>query len=723
MLRRFLLLTMALLAWLEMTAFVAAQPPSGTNLDDVQEAAMRAAVAKVAPSVVQIETSGGSDVIASSSAGQQIRKGTGPTTGLIVSPDGYLISSAFNFANKPAAIFVAIPGNKERLVAKVIATDHTRMVTLLKVDATGLPVPAATPKKEIRIGHWALALGRTWATLDSLPSISAGIVSALGRIYGKAIQTDAKVSPVNYGGPLVDLEGRVMGLVVPASPRGQDETAGYEWYDSGIGFAIPLEDINAVLPRLKQGQDLKKGQLGISLQSQDIYGVKPVVANTVPDSAAQRGGIKAGDILTEINGVPVVRQAQILHLLGDKYEGDTVSVKVLRDQEELSFPNLKLTGTLSAFIYPFLGILPIRDDAELGEEVRYVFPSSPAEAAGLKIGDRIMKIGTSEDALTPFSGRDGLTALLNQLQPGMEIKLEVNRKDPKKTETIKLTLGILSEVLPDKLSDEATRRQALATKKPAPAAPPRQGQRGPGAPSRPRGPQKDNEKKDETKAEDKAEAKKPEDKKTETGLLKRTTQSGDHEYWVYVPEDYDANVAHALVIWLHPAGRGKDKDTENMISSWEDFCSDNHIILLCPRAESEAGWLASEVEFIQQVAQDVMNEYTIDRQRIIAHGMGIGGQMAYYLGFYARDLIRAVATTGAVLTNPVKDSVANQRLSFFIVAGGKDPLAEAIAETKTKLTAHKFPVVYQEIPEMGNQYFDAVTLHELIRWIDSLDRQ
>ena len=702
---------------------MAAARLAAQDLDDVQQATMKAAIAKVAPTVVQIETSGGSDIVGSGSVGQQIRKGTGPTTGLVVSPDGYIISSAFNFANKPSAIFVALPGRKERLVAKVVATDQSRMVTLLKVDATGLPVPAATPKKEIRIGQWAMALGRTWASLDSLPSVSVGIVSALGRIYGKAIQTDAKVSPVNYGGPLVDLEGRVMGLLVPASPRGQDETAGYEWYDSGIGFAIPLEDIQAVVPRLKQGQDLHKGQLGISLQSQDIYGAKPVIVNLATDSAAQRAGIKAGDILTEIDGVAVVRQAQILHLLGDKYEGDTVSVKVVRGKEEIRFPNLKLTGPQSNFIYAFLGVVPVRDDPEVGEEVRYVFANSPAETAGLRIGDRILKIGMGDDPLTPFSGRDELTTILNHLQPGMEIKLEVNRKDSRKTETLKLSLGVLSDVVPDKLPRAATRGQALAKRKTAPATLPGPERLRPGTPPRPREPRKEEEKKDDKKPEEKAETKKEEDKKPQTGLLKRSTQAGDHEYWAYVPEEYDPNIAHALVIWLHPAGKGKDKDTENMINAWEDFCSDNHIILLCPRAESETGWLASEVEFIQQVAQDVMTEYTIDRQRVIAHGMGIGGQMAFYLGFNARDLIRGVATTGAVLTNPVKENVASQRLSFFLVAGGKDPLAQAIAETKTKLADHKFPVVFREIPEMGNQYFDALTLDELIRWIDSLDRQ
>src|SRR5262249_36937749 len=153
---------------------------------------------------------------------------------------------------------------------------------------------------------------------------------------------------------------------------------------------------------------------------------------------------------------------------------------------------------------------------------------------------------------------------------GMEIKLEVNRKESKKTETIKLTLGVLSEIVPDKLAGEATRRKALAAKKTAPASPPAPGKPRPVGPRQPPAPKKEQEKKDD---------KKDEQKKPETGLLKRATQARDHEYWVYVPEDYDPNIAYALVIWLHPAGKGKDKDTENMISAWDDFCSDNHIIL------------------------------------------------------------------------------------------------------------------------------------------------
>ena len=77
-----------------------------------------------------------------------------------------------------------------------------------------------------------------------------------------------------------------------------------------------------------------------------------------------------------------------------------------------------------------------------------------------------------------------------------------------------------------------------------------------------------------------------------------------------------------------------------------------------------------------------MGQYTTDKQRVIAHGMGVGGKMAYYLGFNERDLIRGVATTGAVLASPAKNNVANQPLAFFLVAGGKDPLKVSGRETK-----------------------------------------
>jgi S1-C subfamily serine protease/predicted esterase len=695
---------------------LSAAPAAAQDLEALNEQAMKAAVQTIAPSVVQIETSGGTDLIGRGAGGQQVRKGLGPTTGLVVTADGYIISSAFNFANKPTAILVAVPGHKERLPAKVVATDQTRMLTLLKIEAAGLPVPAAAPKGEIRIGQWALALGRTWGTPDQPPSVSVGIVSALGRIWGRAVQTDAKVSPVNYGGPLADIQGRVIGVLVPASPRAQDETAGVEWYDSGIGFAIPLEDVNAVLPRLQKGQDLKRGLLGITLQGADLYGAAPVVSGVAPESAAAKAGIKPGDVILEIDGVATSRQAQVLHQLGKKYEGDTIAVKVKRGKEELALANVKLTGILATFAYPFLGVLPMRDDPEPGEEIRYVYPKSPAEAAGLKVGDRIMKIGQGDSPLHPLQGRDHLTTLLSPLPPGTEVKLEIKRKEGNKTEVVTVKLAAMPDSVPETLPAAATLKKALTPRPAVGPTPPRRKGAPPNEDAKKEGPKKEEAPKEEPKKEEPP-------KKHETGLLKRFNAARDHEYWLFVPSNYDPNIAHALVVWLHPAGKGKEADFEKVVEAWEDLCEDNHFLLLLPKAENEEGWLASEADFVQALAHEAMEQYTVDRQRVVAHGMGVGGQLAFYLGFHHRDLVRGVATTGAILATQPKEHVAGQRLSFFIVAGGKDPLAPAIAEGKEKLTERKFPVVYREIGDMGHQYLDEKTLLELVRWIDSLDRQ
>jgi S1-C subfamily serine protease len=708
-------LPISLLSWLGLAVLpVVAQAPPADDLDGLQEQAMRAAVLRVAPSVVQIETTGGAEMVPAGPNAPPVSKGVGPTTGLVVGTDGYIISSSFNFVDKPAAIFVAIPGHKGRLPAKVVATDHTRMLTLLKVEATGLPVPVPAPKGEFKIGQWALALGRTWANPDHLPSVSVGIISALNRIWGKAIQTDAKVSPVNYGGPLVDIQGRVQGVLVPASPRGEGDNAGVEWYDSGIGFAIPLEDVNAVLARLKQGQNLNRGLLGVTLQSADIYGAAPVVQSVAPESAAAGAGIQPGDTITEIDGVTVVRQAQILHLLGNKYEGDSVSVKVKRGDKETSLPNLKLTGLLTAFTHPFLGILSLRDDPELGTEVRYVFPKSAADLAGVKVGDRILKVGQGKAAPQAFSGRDQLLAFLNGVAPGTEVALELKHKGAKDGQKVSFKLGSMSAAIPAELPQPDSLRKALAPRKaagpapmprPAVPMPPR-----PAVPMPPMPPKKEGEKKEPKK-------------KAETGLLDRTNAARDHHYWLYVPEDYDPNISYALVIWLHPTGKGTEQEKNDFVDKWQDFCQDNHLILLGPKAQNESGWLFSEADFVLETAREVMGQYTIDRQRVVVHGMGGGGQLAFYLGGQARDLVRGVATTGAVLPNPPKQNAAGQRLAYFIVAGEKDPLAKAIADTRDKLTAQKYAVVFREIPASGRQYLDDKTLGELVRWIDSLDRQ
>ena len=647
---------------------------------DLKEKAIQAAVARVAPCVVQIETQGGVDMVRAAGGGM-IRRGMGPTSGVVVGADGYIISSAFNFANKPATIDVSVPGKKDRYPAKVIATDQTRMLTLLKIDANGLAVPTPAPKAEIKIGQTTLAIGRTLPdAIDDPPSVAVGIISALGRIWGRAVQTDAKISPANYGGPLADLLGRVQGVIVPASPYAEGETAGFNMYDSGLGFAIPLEDINAILPRLKEGTDLKRGILGVNIQGADPYTAPPVVASVEPGSAADKAGVRPGDRIKEIDGQPVETQVQLQTRLGAKYEGDTVSVKIERGGKEIALPAVTLGGVKSAFGQGFLGVLPVRDDPGPGVEVRFVYPNSPADKAGVKAGDRIVRVDCpplpgQPPGKQPIVDRDRFLDLMARLRPETDVKLDVARKDGGKVETLPAKLTEPPDAVPEKLSEPASAKQG--TKK---------------------------------------------DGKPETGLLKRPSASGDHTYYVYVPEKYDPTVAYALVVWLHPAGKVREDDVKKLRDAWEDYCADNHMILLAPLSESEDGWKRDEAGFVQQAVKAVMGTYAIDKRRVVLHGMGVGGEMAFYLAFHDRDLYRAVATTGAPLASPPKERSATQPLAFYIVAGEKDPLKDLIKDGQKKLADHKYEAVYREVKNMGQQYFDLPTLKELARWIDSLDR-
>ena len=599
----------------------------------------------------------------------------------------------------------------------MVASDQTRMLTLLKVDAKDLPVPEVFPKKEVEVGQWGLSLGRTLDNnVDHPPSMSVGIVSATNRIWGKAIQTDAKTSPVNYGGPLVAIDGRVYGVIVPASNRAEGETAGVDVYDGGIGFAVPLEDVMGVLARLKGGKDLRRGLLGVSPQGADVYNAAPLIGAIQPDSAASRAGLLIGDKITEINGKKIPNYSTLQHVMGPLYEGDEVNLKVTRGDKEMEFKGVKLLGVATAYVNAFFGVLPMRDDPGPGVEVRFVYPKSPADAAGIKAGDRIMKFGPTAGP-APVPNRAALIALLQRLTPGVEVKVEVKRKEGGKVETVTAKLVPTPDDLPEKLPLPSSAGKALEgvpkPKDPKDPFPPKGG----GGLSDIRA---DAGGQDEKK-DDKKEPKEKDKPKVETGFMTRTNPALGREYWVFVPDNYDANVSHGLIVWFHQAKEG-GKDGEKMMKTFRDFAEDNHFIVMGPKSGGNDGWVPSETEVVVQDVKAVMGQYTIDKTRVVAHGMGNGGQMAFYVGFNARDVFRGVATLGATLGNPPKDNVANRPLSFFISGGDKDPLLKDIVASKDLLMEKRFPVVFREMKESGKEYFDLKTFTDFLAWLDSLDK-
>lgn len=715
-------------------ALVAPAARAQTGANDETEKALKAAALKAAPHIVKIETAGGRGVVGGGGPARPgqppapgVKKGVGPTTGVVVDKNGYVISSAFNFANKPTDIFVTVPG-KDRKVAKVVATDTSRMLTLLKIDQADLPVPEAYPTKDMRVGQWTLAMGRALdPETSNVPSVSVGIVSALGRIYGKCVQTDCKVSPVNYGGPLVAIDGRIMGVLIPASTSGEGETAGVEWYDSGIGFAVPMEAVfDSAKRMIASGKDLRRGLLGFQPANPgELYNVPCAVGTIAPDSVAMKIGMKPGDVITAIDGKPITNYSTLQHTLGPKYEGDVIDVTVQRDGKDVKFEKVTLGGTNIVFAQPFLGILPMRDDNEPGVEVRFVYPKSPAEAAGIKAGDRILKVGTASaggpppkgkgpipvppgGGMTPITGgRAQMVQVITRFAPGADVDLEVKQKAGDKVVTMKVKLAAIMEDLParDQLPYPATKEKALEKA----AAPMPKG--GP-APKPKEEPKKDDDKKDDLPV-----GYLTKDPKDENKPLASLT---GREYWMYVPDNYDKNRSYGVIVWLHGA-KGKP-DPKEMKDIWEKFCDQAHFIVIGPKSKNQGGWLATETEDVVQAVTEAIRPYTIDRTRIVAHGMGLGGQMALYMGFNARDLIRGVAVSGAVLGINPKDNLPTQPLSFFIVAGDKDPLLKDIEETRDKLKEKRFPVIYRELKDFGKEYLDQKTLDELVVWLDSLDR-
>ncbi len=294
-------------------------------------AMFRTAAAKVEPSLVTIESWGGVGAREGKIGG--IRKqGEGNTTGIAISADGYIITSTFNFITRPPIVMVVTRDNK-RHTAKLQGQDNLRKICLLKIidldpDET-LVVPEIAPLDKIEVGHWALSMGVGYG--DRSPALSMGIISAKNRIGGRAIQTDANISPANYGGPLIDIDGRVMGICVPMNPQSQAIGAGVEWYDSGIGFAIPLDGADKLIERLKDPKiKIAPAFLGVKADA-NPDGEGMWIEQVVPKSTAENAGLEIGDVLMTVDGKPVADLMGLRQVLTKFEAGQETTLEYLID--------------------------------------------------------------------------------------------------------------------------------------------------------------------------------------------------------------------------------------------------------------------------------------------------------------------------------------------------------------------------------------------------------
>jgi serine protease Do len=492
--------------------------------------------------------------------------------------------------------------------------------------------------------------------------LSVGVVSALGRASGRAVQTDAKISPNNYGGPLIDIHGRVLGVLTPLPVMGDGELSGAQFYDSGIGFAATLDAWQSRLDSLKAGHDLAPGLMGISLKPGDVYVLPAEVAVCQLHSPAYKAGLRAGDKIVEVDGRRIQRQMQLRHALGPHYAGDTVAVTVEREGKRIE-TSIELVERLEPFEYPLLGVLPMRERRTDGVVVRHVYAGSGADEAGMKPGDRIVEAGgqTVKDVL-------GLQQFVASHDPSQALAVKVQRG----AETLELSVKL------GKLNTE------LAKDLPAAVA---------------------------------AELAKPAEA-IETGLVDARLPEEKQECWLYVPESYHPGVEHGLVIWYAPPGKFEKAEIERQ---WKKLADEHRLLVLVPRPGEAGQWNPSEVAVVRKFADNVLTKYTVDRSRVVVHGRQAGGVMAWLTALAHRNLVRGVAPLEAPL--PARATIENdpvQRLFVYSFSMKDSPASAGIEAGHQRLKAAKVPLTIDTAK--ADQEPTAAQLEAIVAWLDQLDR-
>ena len=267
------------------------------------------------------------------------REATG--SGVIISADGYIVTNN-HVVEGADELTVTLNDNKE-YSARIIGTDKTTDLALIKIDGKNLPAITIADSEKIKVGEWVLAVGNPFNLTNT---VTAGIVSAKGRsLYQNGvesfIQTDAAINPGNSGGALVNTKGELIGI----NAMLYSQTGSF----SGYGFAIPTSIMNKVVADLKQYGTVQRALIGI--QGQDVKNYVDAkkdkgedidlgtmegiyVAKVTEESAAEEAGMKEGDVITAIDGKPVNKMAELQEVLAKKRPGDKVTVTYLRDKKK-----------------------------------------------------------------------------------------------------------------------------------------------------------------------------------------------------------------------------------------------------------------------------------------------------------------------------------------------------------------------------------------------------
>ncbi|MBY6034303.1 DegQ family serine endoprotease [Marinobacter daepoensis] len=258
-------------------------------------------------------------------------------SGFIVSSDGYVLTN--NHVVEGADEVVVRLNDRREFTATIVGTDPSTDMAVLKIeDGEDLPVASVGRSRDLKVGEWVFAIGSPFG-FDY--TVTAGIVSALGRSlpsenYVPFIQTDVAINPGNSGGPLFNLEGEVVGINSQIYTR----SGGF----MGVSFAIPIDDAMNVFRQIRDKGMVARGWLGVLIQevNRDLaesFGLRrprgALIAEVMPGSPAEKGGLKSGDIVLEFEGEGVELSSDLPPMVGRTPVGESARLTVLRGGEEI----------------------------------------------------------------------------------------------------------------------------------------------------------------------------------------------------------------------------------------------------------------------------------------------------------------------------------------------------------------------------------------------------
>ncbi|REL34434.1 Do family serine endopeptidase [Thalassotalea euphylliae] len=336
----------------------------------------------------------------------QERPFQGLGSGVIIDADeGYIVTNN-HVVDEADEILVTLKDGRQ-LEAKKIGSDAESDIALLQVKDDDLTEIKVSDSDQLRVGDFAVAIGSPFGLGQT---VTSGIVSALGRSglnienFEDFIQTDAAINSGNSGGALVNLRGELIGInTAILGPNGGNV---------GIGFAIPSNMMNNLVKQIIEFGEVRRGVLGVAGRSVNGEIAKAMALETtqggfieqvVADSAAAEAGIKAGDVITKVNGKMVKTFAELRGKIGSIGAGKKVKLTVIRDGKEKRF-TVKLKQAESANVEA-ASIHRMLDGAELdnaadgkGIEITDVEDGSAAEAVGLQAGDVITGVNRKDIA-------------------------------------------------------------------------------------------------------------------------------------------------------------------------------------------------------------------------------------------------------------------------------------------------------------------------------------